>query len=60
MKPLSSRADRHASLGAGQIGLPSFQALMHYPKLRSLPKYLETPDPTLWPQEIKLLTSYAQ
>jgi deoxyribonuclease-4 len=60
LKPLGSRADRHASLGKGQIGLPSFQALMHYPKLHHIPKYLETPDPALWPQEIDLLTSYAE
>ncbi len=59
LKALGSRVDRHASLGKGEIGLPCFQALMHHPKLLKLPKYLETPDHTIWPQEIELLRSYA-
>jgi endonuclease IV len=32
---------------------------MSHPKLRALPKYLETPDPVLWPKEIHLLKKFA-
>ena len=59
-KPFASRTDRHASLGKGEIGLQSFEALMHHPKLRPIPKYLETPDPLIWPEEIELLRSYGR
>jgi deoxyribonuclease-4 len=58
-KPLGSRVDRHASLGDGQIGWAPFQFFMTHPKTKFLPKYLETPDPELWPQEIKRLKNYA-
>lgn len=60
LKPLGSRVDRHASLGQGQIGLECFKFLMHDPRVRELPKYLETPEgPVVWKEEIKLLRSFA-
>jgi deoxyribonuclease-4 len=59
MKPLGSHVDRHASLGKGEIGIEGFQAMMHHPDLRELPKYLETPDPSIWKQEIALLRKFA-
>jgi deoxyribonuclease-4 len=53
---MGSRKDRHANLGNGAIGMACFQAIMQHPKLRSLPKYLETPNgTTMWKQEIQLL-----
>ena len=53
---LGSRKDRHAPLGAGEIGIESFIYLMQNPLTRLLPKYLETPGgPTLWREELKLL-----
>jgi deoxyribonuclease-4 len=58
--PLGSRKDRHEQLGDGEIGIECFQAIMSHPKLRSLPKYLETPDPARWPEEIKLLKKFAE
>ena len=58
LQPFASHKDRHASLGDGHIGLDAFKFIMHHPKLRHLPKYLETPDPDKWPQEIQLLRSY--
>jgi deoxyribonuclease IV len=60
MKPLGSRKDRHAPLGEGEIGIECFQVMMTHPKLREIPKYLETPDgPPLWKKEIALLREFA-
>ncbi len=60
MNPLGSRKDRHAPLGAGCIGINAFKAMMQHPKLRHLPKYLETPEgPPLWEKEIALLRTFA-
>lgn len=38
-----SRRDRHANLGAGEIGLETFVALAREPRLAALPMLLETP-----------------
>lgn len=57
--PLGSRKDRHAHLGEGHIGIHAFQSLMAEPRLREIPKYLETPEPTRWAHEIQLLRSFA-
>ncbi|MBS3905362.1 MAG: deoxyribonuclease IV [Simkania sp.] len=60
VKPLGSRVDRHAPLGQGEIGIEAFKVVMTHPKLRDLPKYLETPDgPELWKKEIALLRKFA-
>lgn len=59
MHPLGSRKDRHASLGEGEIGLECFEFIMSHPKLKHLPKYLETPNPEKWPEEICLLKKMA-
>lgn len=59
--PLGSRRDRHASLGEGEIGLEGFRFAMQHPKLRSIPKYLETPEgPHMWKKEIALLRKYGK
>jgi deoxyribonuclease IV len=59
MKELGSRVDRHAPLGQGCIGIECFQAIMQDPRLKALPKYLETPGgPANWKQEIALLRSF--
>ena len=59
MTPLGSRKDRHANLGDGAIGMACFQAIMQHPKLRMIPKYLETPNgETMWAKEIELLQSF--
>ena len=61
MKEIGSRVDRHAPIGAGQIGLESFRYLMSNGPMRHLPKYLETPDgPELWKKEIALLKQFAE
>lgn len=60
LKPLSSRRDRHAQLGKGEIGIEAFKFLMTDPRVRDLPKYLETPDPSMWSDEIQMLREFAQ
>jgi len=40
---LGSRVDRHAHIGAGNIGLEAFRRILTHPKLRSKPFILETP-----------------
>jgi deoxyribonuclease-4 len=61
MKELSSRRDRHAPLGDGEIGIDCFKVMMSDPRLRDLPKYLETPGgPDNWKKEIELLRKFAK
>ncbi len=38
-----SRVDRHEHIGKGQIGLEAFRFIMRDPRLRKIPKVLETP-----------------
>lgn len=60
MKPFASRRDRHANIGDGEIGREGFEAIMQEPRLKHLPKYLETPNgDTKWPEEITMLRSFA-
>ena len=42
-----SHKDRHAPIGEGRIGFPALAAMVNHPKLRTVPFYLEAPDPTL-------------
>ena len=59
-KPYSSRVDRHADLGKGEIGIEAFKFVMTHPKLREIPKYLETPNgPPVWTEEIAMLRGFA-
>lgn len=57
-KPLGSRVDRHDSLGKGLLGAEVFQRIMKDPRFDNMPLILETPDDTLWEQEIKWLYSF--
>jgi deoxyribonuclease-4 len=43
-KPLGSKADRHAHIGEGEIGLEAFRLLVNDPRLNGNPYILETPD----------------
>ncbi len=57
---LGLKKDRHANLGHGKIGLDCFHYLMTDPKVRALPKYLETPNgEIMWKDEIALLKDLA-
>ena len=51
-----SHKDRHACIGAGNIGLEALTAVINHPALRALPFYLETPNELPgYAAEIKLL-----
>lgn len=51
-----SHKDRHACIGAGNIGLEALTAVINHPALRKLPFYLETPNELSgYAVEIKLL-----
>lgn len=41
--PQGSHKDRHANIGFGTIGFDALNAVVHHPKLKNLPKILETP-----------------
>ncbi len=56
-KGLGSRVDRHHSLGKGEIGLDAFRFIMNDARFDNIPLILETVDPDLWPEEIRLLYS---
>ena len=56
-KPFASRVDRHDSIGKGLLGMDFFQRFMRDPRFDDMPLILETPDETLWAEEIKSLHS---
>lgn len=56
-KELASRVDRHDSLGKGLMNMDLFSFIMNDPRMDDLPLILETPDETLWAEEILLLYS---
>ncbi|NGX27576.1 MAG: hypothetical protein K940chlam6_01514, partial [Chlamydiae bacterium] len=61
MKPFGSKRDRHAHLGEGEIGMEAFRFMMKHPKIREIPKYLETPKgPAVWKEEIASLRKFAR
>lgn len=57
-KALASHVDRHDSIGKGLIDLRFFQRFMKDPRFDAVPIILETPDESLWAEEIKLLRSF--
>ncbi|MEZ5195598.1 MAG: deoxyribonuclease IV [Bacteroidales bacterium] len=56
-KELASRVDRHDSIGKGLLGEEVFIRLMNDPRFDNMPIILETPDDSLWAEEIKWLYS---
>lgn len=54
-KELSTRVDRHESIGKGVMNMDLFSFIMNDPRLDDLPLILETPDETLWAEEIRML-----
>lgn len=56
LNPRESHKDRHACIGAGNIGLEAIVRIINHPQLRKLPFYLETPNELPgYAAEIKLL-----
>ncbi len=57
-KALSSRVDRHDSVGEGTLGTEFFKRFMNDTRFDDMPIILETPDEERWRDEIALLRSY--
>lgn len=56
-KELGTHVDRHDSLGKGVMTMDLFSFIMNDPRFDDLPLILETPDESIWADEIKLLYS---
>ncbi|MCQ2262922.1 MAG: deoxyribonuclease IV [Bacteroidales bacterium] len=54
-KELASRVDRHDSIGKGFLGMEFFERIMKDRRFDHIPFILETPDESLWKDEIALL-----
>lgn len=54
-KGCGSHVDRHASIGQGELGRDFFSRLMKDPRFDDIPLILETPDDSLWGEEIEWL-----
>lgn len=59
-KGLGSKIDRHEPLGKGTLGEEFFSMLMNDPRMDNIPLILETPDETIWAEEIAWLYSLAK
>lgn len=59
-KALGSRVDRHESIGLGLLGEDFFKRFMRDSRFDNVPIILETPDESLWAEEIALLRSYEE
>lgn len=57
-KELGSRVDRHESIGKGTLGIEFFKRFMKDSRFDNIPIVLETPDETIWADEIMLLRSF--
>lgn len=58
-KGVGSRVDRHESIGKGCLGVEFFERFMKDPRFDNMPIILETPDESLWAQEIAWLKECA-
>lgn len=56
-KAFGTRVDRHDSLHKGELGDEVFSLIMNDPRFDDMPLILETPEESLWPEEIKYLYS---
>lgn len=54
-KDLATRVDRHDSIGKGVMGMTTFKMLMADPRFDDIPLILETPDESIWTEEIGYL-----
>jgi deoxyribonuclease-4 len=56
-KELGSRVDRHDNVGKGFLGEDVFKMVVNDERFDNMPLILETPDESLWEEEIKMLYS---
>ena len=54
-KELATKVDRHDSIGKGVMGLTTFEMLMKDSRFDEIPLILETPDESMWAEEIAKL-----
>ena len=54
-KDLATRVDRHDSIGKGVMGMTTCKMLMADPRFDDIPLILETPDESIWAEEIGYL-----
>ena len=59
-KGLSSHVDRHESLGKGVLGEEAFRLIMKDNRFDNIPLILETPDESIWAEEIARLKEWAE
>lgn len=59
-KGVGSHVDRHDSLGKGELGIETFRMIMQDSRFDDMPLILETPDESVWAEEIKLLKSMSR
>lgn len=55
---LSSKKDRHESIGEGLIGKEAFKAIIKHDATENIPLILETPNEERWPEEVKMLSEF--
>lgn len=60
MKGINSRVDRHNSLGKGELGIEVFKYIASDSRFDNIPLCLETPDDSIWSEEIELLYSFVK
>ena len=54
-KELGTKVDRHDSIGVGVMGMTLFELIMKDSRFDKMPLILETPDESIWAEEIKML-----
>jgi deoxyribonuclease-4 len=57
-KEFASRVDRHDNIGKGFLGEDVFRMLMNDNRFDNIPLILETPEESLWEEEIRKLYSF--
>ncbi len=58
-KELGTKVDRHDSIGIGVMGMTLFEMIMKDSRFDKMPLILETPDESIWAQEIETLYKLA-
>ena len=59
-KGLASHVDRHESIGRGILGEEAFRLLMGDERFNDIPLILETPDESIWMEEIERLKGWVK
>jgi deoxyribonuclease IV len=59
-KEFGTRVDRHENIGKGFLGDEVFRIIMNDSRFDNIPLILETPEESLWPEEIRRLYSLVE